>query len=121
MTARATSNSPGTSAGPRQHEFSPQPYRQLADVLTAYGYERNAIGVRMASKTRELFETPDPGRKLNLALQWLFIGYGYGTGRVALWVLLLTVAGAAVIRQTPQGRRGLSRIVSSTALIASSR
>jgi hypothetical protein len=80
-----------------QQQYSPEPYKQLANVLSSFGYADSAHAVAIASKNREMRATEDYFQKFNLAAQWLFIEYGYGYWRVAAWVMFFTLVGMAVL------------------------
>jgi hypothetical protein len=86
----------------REKHVSPQPYEQLASVLTRLGYKEKARDILYASKDRERNETPYPGKALLLA-QWAFIGYGYRTSRSVWWLLFFVLVGAAVLRLSREG------------------
>lgn len=85
-----------------QREYSPDPYRQMADVLTTFGYLESARKVLIASKDREFAEAKNYLRKFTLGTQWLFIHYGYGFWRVAAWMLFFVALGGEVLRRSNQ-------------------
>lgn len=82
----------------KQKPYSPQPYKQFANVLTAMGHETMAEEISYESKERERKTAGIEMKKLWLTLQWLFVGYGYIPELTFLWVLFFTVVGAVVIK-----------------------
>ncbi|MFQ5715786.1 MAG: pentapeptide repeat-containing protein [Nitrospinales bacterium] len=76
----------------KQETFSPQPYKQLADVLENHGHKDKADIIRYASKEREL-ELAKSWEKGWRFLQKIFIGYGYRYRFTLMWVLGLIFVG----------------------------
>jgi hypothetical protein len=88
----------------RQRRYSRQPYEQLANILQAQGEIENATAVRYAERER------DRGRSGQrwyifawLTLLKYLIGYGYYPYRSIVWVFLLVIVGAVVLRVSGQG------------------
>jgi hypothetical protein len=84
----------------KQPHYSPQPYRQLMQVLRNAGYETKSKEIGYASKQRQREEAWKSGELLgwfNLSLQWAFIGYGYVYLRTFAWIIVLTSVGAYVL------------------------
>ena len=94
-----------------QTDYSPDAYVQMASVLSTFGYFESARRVRIASKNRELATSSDNLRKFNLGTQWLFIEYGYGYWRVAMWMLIFCAIGVRVLRKAnhPPGASVVAR------------
>ena len=88
--------------------YSPQPYRHLAGVLRAAGYEDMADDILVASRDRELGESnPLQFKWWRLWMLNIFIGYGYGW-RIfwaLAWVAGLAVLGAAILRIAKESNR----------------
>ena len=79
--------------------YSPQPYRQLANVFRAAGYDEKADGILFASRDRERSES-GPIKWLLLTTLKFFIGYGYGLylfSHALAWFLALVALGTAVV------------------------
>ena len=95
-----------------QQQYSPEPYKQLANVLKSNGYVDTSQKVLIESKYREMRTTNNYFQKINLALQWVFIGFGYGYWRVAAWMLVATLMGAGLLHfvDKPLSANFLSRI-----------
>ncbi len=82
------------------HDYRPQPYQQLAAVLTATGHESTARDVLIAQQ-RDLHDRGELGGRLVKGahrLWGLLAGYGYRGSRlaVAIVVVLLIAAGLGV-------------------------
>ena len=93
--------------------YSPHPYRQLAVVLRASGYEDIADDILYASRKNEHQDIKTSwGKWLFLWALWLTIGYGYGWRYfLALaWIAGLVVIGTLVLRIS--GDHGRFRIIS---------
>jgi hypothetical protein len=107
----------------RKTIFSPQPYTQLASILSAAGRRDAAEAILLAGRERErdeIWSQPSQG-----FWPWLWHGFphwlwlvffssiaGYGIGlstfRVVYWVAALTVAGAIVLWWSPYAQaRGI--------------
>jgi hypothetical protein len=104
----------------RDRTFSPQPYNELATVLTAAGRRDTAEAILFAGRERERDETwSRPGIGFGQWLQhdfrsWVWLSFlsavaGYGIGvytfRVLWWVVGLTFLGAAVLWFSPYARQ----------------
>jgi hypothetical protein len=104
----------------RDQTFSPQPYNQLATVLTAAGRRDTAEAILFAGREREREETwSRPGigfwQWLRHDFQsWIWLSFlsvvsGYGIGvytfRVLWWVVGFTILGAAVLWFSPYARQ----------------
>lgn len=86
----------------KDKDYSPQPYRHLAGVLRAAGYEWRADNILYAGRAREHRESDmNWHRGVFLWVLWLVIGYGYGLRNfVALaWVLGFTIIGMTFLRR----------------------
>ena len=93
----------------RDETYSPQPYHQLAGVLTAMGHSEKANAILHASKNRErkiAFASKHRGKWLGLSFLQATIGYGYGARyfRSLLWVLGLIISGVIVLYSLPAGQ-----------------
>ena len=88
-----------------KHEpYSPQPYEQLAKVLTESGHKDTANEILYAKKVREY-----NGKENGLGKAWLwlldnFIGYGYYPKRVFIWIVIFTAIGALSLQFSGQGQ-----------------
>jgi len=87
----------------RQRPYSPQPYEQLASVLSKLGYRDRAREILYESKDRERKETTSRSERVVLSLQRAFIGYGYYPYYSLWWVLGFVVLGALVLRVSGEG------------------
>jgi hypothetical protein len=82
----------------RQRRYSPQPYEQLARVLTRTGYKDKAIEILYEARKRERQEgTEKRSRWVWFMLLELVIGYGYKNFRVLYWVLCFWILGVMVL------------------------
>ncbi len=85
--------------------YSPQPYKQLADVLETSGHEFMANDILFAGRNRELKESwPHNKLKwLGLSALGATIGYGYGWRYFlsVLWIVAFTAIGCLVLRCEP--------------------
>ena len=100
----------------RDESYSPQPYRQLAHVLEASGYEDMADDVLFASLDRERSELGYKELKWwTLSFLRWSVGYGYGWGFLLPvgWAALLLIIGTLSLRcykeQDDEGKK--SRIL----------
>ena len=89
--------------------FDPQPYRQLAAVLAASGDKEKATEVAFWSRQRERQLAWQDGKIwtwLSLSVLAFTVGYGIGayTFVVLIWVVLITVCSAIVLRCSPVAR-----------------
>ena len=86
----------------RDTSYSPQPYRHLARVLRASGYDSMAEDILFASLERERKEELNPSqfRWWFLSALRIIIGYGHGLGHfLALaWAVAVVLAGTTVLR-----------------------
>ena len=86
----------------RDHTYSPQPYRQLADVLRAGGHATKANAILYAGRDRErkqVWKERQVLKWLGLSLLKVTIGYGYGY-RYFLslaWVAAFVLLGVVVL------------------------
>jgi hypothetical protein len=79
----------------KQPQYSPPPYRTLAEVLRASGYGEKAKQVLYAGNLREW----DASKGLNWVwdgMRWAIIGFGLYPARSAIWILILVPLGAIV-------------------------
>ena len=88
----------------RDKSYSPQPYEQLAKVLSSSGYKDMAKGVLYASKEQERSKAWG-GDWLWLTTLKLVMGYGYRYSNALYWVVGLVGLGMLVLRVTHEGRR----------------
>ncbi len=99
----------------RDRTYSPQPYRQLADVLRAGGHTTKANAILYAGRDRErkqAWKERKVFKWLGLSLLKVTIGYGYGAryfwslawavAFVLLGVLVLYLADAVVLSWADQ-------------------
>jgi hypothetical protein len=87
----------------RQHPFSLDPYRRLADYLDAGGRATAAREVRWAAKERQLANA-EGLEFLRLLSQRIFVGYGIYTYVVFLWMAAFVVLGRIVFAFAPEAR-----------------
>lgn len=85
----------------KQDPYSPQPYKQLAEVLEKQGHKVKADEIRFAGKQEERKNTP----KSSLRFWWLLakeyiIGYGYEIWMVLIWMAGLVSIGTVVISRS---------------------
>jgi hypothetical protein len=90
-------------------QFDPQPYRQLAAVLAASGDNEKAMQVTFWARERERQLAWQDGKLstwLGLSVLAFTVGYGIGayTFVVLIWVALITVCSAIVLRSSPVAR-----------------
>jgi hypothetical protein len=94
----------------KQPQYSPQPYRTLAEVLRGAGFPDKAKQVLYAGFLREW-------RGLaGLAwfwqgLRWAIIGFGLYPQRSAIWILILVPLGAIIVGFEPQVRLRRMRLI----------
>jgi len=91
----------------RDGNTSPQPYKQLADVLRGSGYLEKANDVLYAGKERERAAARGIHRVVLEGLKYT-IGYGLGAERYArtlIWVGGFVLLGVAILRVTGEGQR----------------
>jgi hypothetical protein len=86
--------------------FNPQPYTQLASVMTAAGDRDSAAAIQFAAQERQRAEASGWRSWLWMSAQCWIVGYGIGdyTFRVVLWVLGFTVLGMLVLLTARSGR-----------------
>ena len=89
--------------------FDPQPYQQLAAVLTASGDKQKATQIAFWSRQREREMAWVHGRVwqyIGLSILAFTVGYGIGnyTFVVLIWVVLITAAGAWALGFSPKAR-----------------
>ena len=98
----------------KQRQYSPQPYRTLADVLRAAGFPAKAKEVLYAGYLRELRELTGLAWFWQ-GMRWAIIGFGLYPQRSALWILFLVPLGAIVFAFEPQVRlrsmRAIDRLI----------
>jgi hypothetical protein len=84
----------------RAKQYSPQPYRQLADVLVRQGEVEHADRIRYAGKERERRESRWLSRAGLEVSKWT-IGYGIGYRylRSLAWASVLTLVGSFVFAE----------------------
>jgi len=86
----------------KQQVFSPQPYKQLSNILNETGHGVKAKDILYACKEQE--------RSKSKCLYWLwrtlqklFIGYGYRIYYLLFWVAGFTFLGAVILNLSRQG------------------
>jgi hypothetical protein len=79
-----------------QQPFKPQPYRQLAKVMTDAGVERGALRVLYEMEGRLWGEEPAASRVLLGGPLGLVVGYGYYPIRALVGLLILIAVGCGV-------------------------
>jgi uncharacterized protein YjbI with pentapeptide repeats len=98
----------------KQPQYSPQPYRTLADVLRNSGYADKAKQVLYAGSMRD-WQGSSGFAWLWQTMRWAIIGFGLYPQRSALWLLVLVPLGAIVFGYDPAVRlramRPLDRLV----------
>ena len=85
----------------RDKSYSPQPYRHLAGVLRAAGYEWRADNILYAGRAREHKESNMWWyRSVFLWVLWLLIGYGYGLRNffALAWIFGFIIIGMIFLR-----------------------
>ena len=87
----------------KQKPYSPQPYQQLAKILTEAGHKPKANDVLYAGKKRELKESNEILNQIKLFFLDLFVGYGYRTHYLLYWVGILTTIGVIFLDLSGQG------------------
>ena len=89
--------------------FSPQPYRQLAEVLRRTGHDPLADEVLYALKDRiRRLDSTAGWQKALLVASWAFLGYGYRVWVALVWFCALVLVGLCVLCGSAAGReRGL--------------
>jgi hypothetical protein len=95
-------------------QYSATPYVQLVSALLDLGDRRDADEIRYLGRQREretMWQKGHVSRWLSLSVLWLLAGYGIGgyTFSVLEWVLLFTVAGAALLWFTVPAARDKHR------------
>jgi hypothetical protein len=79
-----------------QQPFKPQPYRQLAKVMTDAGVDRGALRVLYEMEGRLWGEEPAASRVLLGGPLGLVVGYGYYPIRALIGLLILIAVGIGV-------------------------
>lgn len=82
--------------------FDPQPYQELASVLTLSGDKDGAINVMFWARQKErdmAYQHGHWARYLGLTAMLIFVGYGIGNYifLALIWVVVITAAGAIVL------------------------
>ncbi len=91
----------------KQKTYAPQPYEQLADILTKVGFQDKATEILFTKKEREQKEAWDRQQWWSwfwLAAQRHSIGYGYHIFWSLRWVGAFLAAGWLIVMCTFQGR-----------------
>lgn len=89
----------------RDPTYSPQPYEQLAAVLTEGGQAGKADDVLYAGRERERTEVAAGLDFIWKTALHAFIGHGYKVHRALYWILGFVVLGAVVLRVSGEGPR----------------
>ena len=96
----------------KDSSYSPQPYRQLAGVLEAAGYDELAAGILFANRNREMEETGiGEWRWWQLLFLRFLIGYGYGWRifYAVAWMLGIACLGTLLLRCANEKDKGFCR------------
>jgi len=88
----------------KQKSHSPQPYKQLANVLQKTGHKEKADDILYYGKERERSKATGLNW-LWLTLLWIFIGYGYRIWYALVWVIAFVTIGACIFRRTEEANR----------------
>ncbi len=88
----------------KQEHYSPQPYKQLANILRDSGYKGKADDILYASRERAREES-DGLKYLWLTFLKLTIGHGFRVYYLFVWVAGLTAIGAIVLKISGEGAR----------------
>ena len=94
----------------KQPQYSPQPYRTLADVLRAAGFSDKAKEVLYAGYSRDWHGSSGLAW-LWQAMRWAIIGFGLYPQRAGLWILVLVPLGALIFGFDPSVRLRAMRFV----------
>lgn len=81
----------------RQSDFQPQPYAQVAQMLSKIDQDDKAIDVRYAGKTHERERAHGIDRVL-LTLHQMFVGYGFRTSYALWWAIAFIFLGVLVLK-----------------------
>lgn len=87
----------------RDPTFSPQPFRQLAQVLRESGQEDKADDILFAMKDRMADHAGISWDSAVMFLQRIFVGYGYRPEYALYWVLGLWSLGAVLFFASSEG------------------
>jgi hypothetical protein len=89
----------------KEEAYIPQPYEQLAMVLSSLGQDAKANQIMYAkNEYRRTHSTTSIGDKTWLAVKKIVIGYGYQIWLTVVWLFALVGFGAVVIRCSKEGR-----------------
>ena len=88
----------------KDETYTPQPYRQLAGILSEMGHQDKANAILYCGKDRERREAP-AARAFGLSVLKYTIGYGFGYRYFLslLWIIGITCFGAIVFSTTREG------------------
>ena len=87
----------------KQKQYSPQPYRTLADVLRASGYPEKAKEILYAGSLRAWQGSSGVVWWYN-GMRWAITGFGLYPERSAIWILILVPLGAFIFSFEPTVR-----------------
>ena len=87
----------------KEKQYSPQPYRTLADVLRNAGFPDKAKEILYAGYLRQWHESSGL-TWFWLGMRWAIIGFGIYPERSAIWILILVPLGAFIFGFEPQVR-----------------
>jgi len=94
----------------KEKQYSPQPYRTLADVLRNAGFPDKAKEILYAGFLRQWHESSGL-TWFWLGMRWAIIGFGLYPERSAIWILALVTMGAIIFSFEPQVRMRAMRPV----------
>jgi hypothetical protein len=90
----------------RTETYQPQPYRQLAEALTASGHADKADRILVAMRDYQRCHTQTSALDTAaLTASWLLLGYGYRPWRALGWFAVLVGVGTWVVTKAPVARR----------------
>jgi small-conductance mechanosensitive channel len=88
----------------KQKPYSPQPYEQLAKILTLNGHKYEADEILYASRVRAWRESSAQWPSwLWQLLVYSLIGFGYRTYRLLIWLLALIMGGVLALAISGEG------------------
>jgi hypothetical protein len=79
-----------------QEDYSPQPYKQLANILEKMGHKEKAKEILYTGKERERHEASVADWILLTGSKWT-IGYSYYYGRIIYWIAGTTAVGMIIL------------------------
>ena len=89
----------------RDKTYSPQPYRQLAKVLSQAGYDPIADDINFALQDRiRTHDTTPFATEVLMTANWALLGYGYKNWQALIWFFGLVVLGCCVVSVAKEAR-----------------